>query len=82
MKVVHVYLSFSARMEQMKLRHLEDFSTRPPHIPPPQGTSQPTRTQMHIDNNNGMLLASGKLLVEYYFYPSLAILIIVSFNRS
>lgn len=26
-----------ARMEQMKLRHLEDFSTRPPHIPPPQG---------------------------------------------
>ncbi|XP_044208115.1 NF-kappa-B essential modulator isoform X5 [Thunnus albacares] len=26
-----------ARMEQMKLRHLEDFSTRPSHIPPPQG---------------------------------------------
>ncbi|XP_035513347.1 NF-kappa-B essential modulator [Morone saxatilis] len=26
-----------ARMEQMKLRHLEDFPTRPPHIPPPQG---------------------------------------------
>ncbi|XP_059188509.1 NF-kappa-B essential modulator isoform X4 [Centropristis striata] len=25
-----------ARMEQMKLRHLEDFSTRAPHIPPPQ----------------------------------------------
>ncbi|XP_029138202.1 NF-kappa-B essential modulator isoform X4 [Labrus bergylta] len=26
-----------ARMEQMKLRHQEDFSTRAPHIPPPQG---------------------------------------------
>ncbi|CAJ1055117.1 NF-kappa-B essential modulator isoform X2 [Xyrichtys novacula] len=26
-----------ARMEQMKLRHLEDFPTRAPHIPPPQG---------------------------------------------
>lgn len=26
-----------ARMEQMKLRHLEDFSARAPHIPPPQG---------------------------------------------
>ncbi|XP_029291108.1 NF-kappa-B essential modulator isoform X2 [Cottoperca gobio] len=25
-----------ARMEQMKLRHLEDFPTRAPHIPPPQ----------------------------------------------
>uniref|UniRef100_A0A3Q3FPG9 NF-kappa-B essential modulator n=1 Tax=Labrus bergylta TaxID=56723 RepID=A0A3Q3FPG9_9LABR len=25
-----------ARMEQMKLRHQEDFSTRAPHIPPPQ----------------------------------------------
>ncbi|XP_067381752.1 NF-kappa-B essential modulator-like isoform X2 [Channa argus] len=25
-----------ARMEQMKLRHLEDFSTRAQHIPPPQ----------------------------------------------
>ncbi|XP_041859161.1 NF-kappa-B essential modulator isoform X2 [Melanotaenia boesemani] len=26
-----------ARMEQMKLRHLEDFPARAPHIPPPQG---------------------------------------------
>ncbi|XP_051804895.1 NF-kappa-B essential modulator isoform X4 [Acanthochromis polyacanthus] len=26
-----------ARMEQMKLRHLEDFPARPPNIPPPQG---------------------------------------------
>ncbi|XP_028309721.1 NF-kappa-B essential modulator isoform X2 [Gouania willdenowi] len=26
-----------ARMEQMKLRHLDDFPTRAPHIPPPQG---------------------------------------------
>ncbi|XP_044067054.1 NF-kappa-B essential modulator isoform X3 [Siniperca chuatsi] len=26
-----------ARMEQMKLRHLEDFPPRAPHIPPPQG---------------------------------------------
>ncbi|XP_023146248.2 NF-kappa-B essential modulator isoform X5 [Amphiprion ocellaris] len=26
-----------ARMEQMKLRHLEDFPARPPHIPPPPG---------------------------------------------
>ncbi|XP_019746968.1 NF-kappa-B essential modulator isoform X1 [Hippocampus comes] len=26
-----------ARMEQMKLRHQEDFPTRVPHIPPPQG---------------------------------------------
>ncbi|XP_077403007.1 NF-kappa-B essential modulator isoform X2 [Vanacampus margaritifer] len=26
-----------ARMEQMKLRHQEDFSARVPHIPPPQG---------------------------------------------
>ncbi|KAM6982992.1 LOW QUALITY PROTEIN: NF-kappa-B essential modulator [Tautogolabrus adspersus] len=26
-----------ARMEQMKLRHQEDFPTRAPHIPPPQG---------------------------------------------
>ncbi|XP_045912742.1 NF-kappa-B essential modulator isoform X4 [Micropterus dolomieu] len=26
-----------ARMEQMKLRHLEDFPTRAPNIPPPQG---------------------------------------------
>uniref|UniRef100_A0A3P9I2A2 NF-kappa-B essential modulator n=1 Tax=Oryzias latipes TaxID=8090 RepID=A0A3P9I2A2_ORYLA len=26
-----------ARMEQMKLRHLDDFSTRTPLIPPPQG---------------------------------------------
>ncbi|KAM9350383.1 NF-kappa-B essential modulator isoform 2-T2 [Symphorus nematophorus] len=26
-----------ARMEQMKLRHLEDFPARPPLIPPPQG---------------------------------------------
>ncbi|XP_072222853.1 NF-kappa-B essential modulator isoform X3 [Leuresthes tenuis] len=26
-----------ARMEQMKLRHREDFTTRPPLIPPPQG---------------------------------------------
>ncbi|XP_034064555.1 NF-kappa-B essential modulator isoform X7 [Gymnodraco acuticeps] len=25
-----------ARIEQMKLRHLEDFPTRTPHIPPPQ----------------------------------------------
>ncbi|XP_063749579.1 NF-kappa-B essential modulator isoform X1 [Eleginops maclovinus] len=25
-----------ARIEQMKLRHLEDFPTRAPHIPPPQ----------------------------------------------
>ncbi|XP_056278236.1 NF-kappa-B essential modulator isoform X5 [Pseudoliparis swirei] len=25
-----------ARMEQMKLRHLEDFPSRAPHIPPPQ----------------------------------------------
>ncbi|XP_068453571.1 NF-kappa-B essential modulator isoform X4 [Clinocottus analis] len=25
-----------ARMAEMKLRHLEDFPTRPPHIPPPQ----------------------------------------------
>ncbi|XP_026223171.1 NF-kappa-B essential modulator-like isoform X2 [Anabas testudineus] len=25
-----------ARMEQMKMRHLEDFATRPPLIPPPQ----------------------------------------------
>ncbi|TNN22891.1 NF-kappa-B essential modulator [Liparis tanakae] len=28
-----------ARMEQMKLRHLEDFPSRAPHIPPPQGES-------------------------------------------
>ncbi|XP_070824657.1 NF-kappa-B essential modulator isoform X2 [Chaetodon trifascialis] len=26
-----------ARMEQMKLRHLDDFPTRAPNIPPPQG---------------------------------------------
>lgn len=26
-----------ARMEQIRLRHLEDFPARPPHIPPPQG---------------------------------------------
>ncbi|XP_041654637.1 NF-kappa-B essential modulator isoform X4 [Cheilinus undulatus] len=26
-----------ARIEQMKLRHLEDFPTQAPHIPPPQG---------------------------------------------
>uniref|UniRef100_G3PIJ0 NF-kappa-B essential modulator n=1 Tax=Gasterosteus aculeatus aculeatus TaxID=481459 RepID=G3PIJ0_GASAC len=34
------------RMEQMKLRHQEDFPTRTPHIPPPQGTCRPDR---HID---------------------------------
>nr|XP_057907408.1 NF-kappa-B essential modulator isoform X2 [Doryrhamphus excisus]XP_057907409.1 NF-kappa-B essential modulator isoform X2 [Doryrhamphus excisus] len=28
-----------ARMEQMKLRHQEDFTARVSHIPPPQGTS-------------------------------------------
>uniref|UniRef100_A0A3Q1HA76 NF-kappa-B essential modulator n=1 Tax=Acanthochromis polyacanthus TaxID=80966 RepID=A0A3Q1HA76_9TELE len=28
-----------ARMEQMKLRHLEDFPARPPNIPPPQGAA-------------------------------------------
>uniref|UniRef100_H2RZL2 NF-kappa-B essential modulator n=1 Tax=Takifugu rubripes TaxID=31033 RepID=H2RZL2_TAKRU len=27
-----------ACMEQMKLRHREEFTPRPPHIPPPQGT--------------------------------------------
>ncbi|XP_035500477.1 NF-kappa-B essential modulator isoform X3 [Scophthalmus maximus] len=26
-----------ARMEQMKMRHMEDFPPRAPHIPPPQG---------------------------------------------
>lgn len=36
-------LSFSARMEQMKLRHLEEFTPRPPHITPPQG--EHTHTQ-------------------------------------
>uniref|UniRef100_A0A665UUY6 NF-kappa-B essential modulator n=1 Tax=Echeneis naucrates TaxID=173247 RepID=A0A665UUY6_ECHNA len=29
-----------ARMEQMKMRHMEDFPSRAPHIPPPQGVFQ------------------------------------------
>ncbi len=51
MKAVSVHLCFRARMEQMKLRHLEDFPARPPHIQPPQSTLQPTHVQnkMHID---------------------------------
>lgn len=48
----YVFLSrFRARMEQMKLRHLDDFSTRTPLIPPPQGTEslicyQPEETRL------------------------------------
>ncbi|CAI5646542.1 unnamed protein product [Oreochromis niloticus] len=33
-----------ARMEQMKMRHLEDFSARPTRIPPPQGVFPPFNT--------------------------------------
>lgn len=39
----------SARMEQMKMRHMEDFPARAPLIPPPQSTVQPnTNTQKHM----------------------------------
>ncbi|XP_063320595.1 NF-kappa-B essential modulator isoform X3 [Pelmatolapia mariae] len=33
-----------ARMEQMKMRHLDDFSARPTLIPPPQGVFPPFNT--------------------------------------
>ncbi|XP_030590405.1 NF-kappa-B essential modulator [Archocentrus centrarchus] len=33
-----------ARIEQMKMRHLEDFPARPTHIPPPQGMFPPFNT--------------------------------------
>lgn len=39
---------FSARMEQMKLRHLEEFPPRAPLIPPPQGTL--THIHRHVVN--------------------------------
>lgn len=41
-------ICFSARMEQMKLRHLEEFPPRAPLIPPPQGTL--THVHRHIFN--------------------------------
>uniref|UniRef100_A0A3Q1ETI9 NF-kappa-B essential modulator n=1 Tax=Acanthochromis polyacanthus TaxID=80966 RepID=A0A3Q1ETI9_9TELE len=41
-----------ARMEQMKLRHLEDFPARPPNIPPPQGTSQLVQTHKRLKQHD------------------------------
>lgn len=47
-------LFFSARMEQMKLRHLEEFPARTPNIPPPQGLlthNTQKSTQFHTIQN-------------------------------
>lgn len=69
-------ICFSARMEQMKLRHLEEFAPRAQHIPPPQGTL--THIHRHIFNIVDILSKafhvlcravqySIKLKLQYFF---------------
>lgn len=37
---------FRACMEKMKLRHLEEFTPRPSHLPPPPGTTPPLHQEL------------------------------------
>uniref|UniRef100_A0A3B5KSY6 CCHC NOA-type domain-containing protein n=1 Tax=Xiphophorus couchianus TaxID=32473 RepID=A0A3B5KSY6_9TELE len=46
-RLKHDHLCFSARLEQMKLKHMDDFPARQTHIPPQQGTIHPTHTHTH-----------------------------------
>lgn len=48
---------FRACMEKMKLRHLEEFPPRPPHLPPPPGTTPPTHP--HATRNSPPLSSAG-----------------------